>query len=160
MYVRGTCAWSPTGLIPWFSKTEGNTYATLLRHPLLFREIQCSAQEIARRISGVVVGEAHASKSTIPSTHRKPYLSHYIICHLPLVFLSPTSPVPFYSPSLSQSRPLFPVIFLPLAFLFACVSLPGNGARNSSCYLLSTALDFPEEERMMQQSSISISLSF
>ena len=28
--------------------------------------------------------------------------------------------------------------------------LPGNGARNSSCYLLSTALDFPEEERMMQ----------
>src|SRR3954466_10279209 len=38
--------------------------------------------------------------------------------------------------------------------------LPGNGARNSSCYLLSTALDFPEEERMMQQSSVSISLSF
>ena len=28
------------------------------------------------------------------------------------------------------------------------------------CYLLSTALDFPKEERMMQQSSISISLSF
>ena len=28
------------------------------------------------------------------------------------------------------------------------------------CYLLSTALDFPEEERMMQQSSVSISLSF
>ena len=28
--VRGTHAWSPTGLIPWFSKTEGNTYATVL----------------------------------------------------------------------------------------------------------------------------------
>ena len=28
------------------------------------------------------------------------------------------------------------------------------------CYLLSNALDFPEEERMMQQSSISISLRF
>ena len=28
------------------------------------------------------------------------------------------------------------------------------------CYLLSTALDFPEEEGMMQQSSVSISLSF
>ena len=41
-----------------------------------------------------------------------------------------------------------------------CVRLPGNGARNSSCYLLSTALDFLEEERMMQQSSVSISLSF
>ena len=30
----------------------------------------------------------------------------------------------------------------------------------SDCYHLSTALDFPEEERMMQQSSVSISLSF
>ena len=39
--------WSPTGLIPWFSKTEGNTYATLLHHPLLFGEIQRSAQEVA-----------------------------------------------------------------------------------------------------------------
>ena len=27
----------PTGLIPWFSKTEGNTYATLLHHPFLFK---------------------------------------------------------------------------------------------------------------------------
>ena len=38
--VRGTWAWAPTGLIPWFSKTEGNTYATVLRHPFLFGEIQ------------------------------------------------------------------------------------------------------------------------
>ena len=36
--------WPPTGLIPWFSKTEGNTYATLLHHPFLFKEkpTQCS----------------------------------------------------------------------------------------------------------------------
>ena len=34
-------------MIPWFSKTEGNTYATLLHHPLLFGEIQHSAQEVA-----------------------------------------------------------------------------------------------------------------
>ena len=27
----------PTRLIPWFSKTEGNTYATLLHHPFLFK---------------------------------------------------------------------------------------------------------------------------
>ena len=32
-----TRAWYPTGLIPWFSKTEGNTYATLLHHPFLFK---------------------------------------------------------------------------------------------------------------------------
>ena len=38
--VRGTWAWPPTGLIPWFSKTEGNTYATLLHHPFLFGENQ------------------------------------------------------------------------------------------------------------------------
>ena len=29
--------WPPTGLIPWFSKTEGNTYATLLHRPFLFK---------------------------------------------------------------------------------------------------------------------------
>ena len=42
--VRGTWAWPPTGLIPWFSKTEGNTYATLLHHPFLFKgkPTQCS----------------------------------------------------------------------------------------------------------------------
>ena len=38
--VRGTGAWSPTGLIPWFSKTEGNTYATVLHLPFLFEGIQ------------------------------------------------------------------------------------------------------------------------
>ena len=38
--ARGTWAWPPTGLIPWFSKTEVNIYATLLHHPFLFGEIQ------------------------------------------------------------------------------------------------------------------------
>ena len=47
-----------------------------------------------------------------------------------------------------------------LVCLGLSVDLPGNGARNPSCYLLSTVLDFPEEEGMMQQSSVSISLSF
>ena len=28
-------------------------------------------------------------KVNIPSTHHNPYLSHYIICHLSLIFLSP-----------------------------------------------------------------------
>ena len=38
-----TCGLSerPTGLIPWFSETEGNTNATLLHHPFLFKEDQC-----------------------------------------------------------------------------------------------------------------------
>ena len=39
-----TRVWSPTGLITWFSKTEGNTYAALLHHPFLFKgkPTQCS----------------------------------------------------------------------------------------------------------------------
>ena len=55
--------WSPTRLIPWFSKNEGNTYATLPHHPLLFGEIQRSAQEVALATlrsaisAGVVKGE-------------------------------------------------------------------------------------------------------
>ena len=41
-----------------------------------------------------------------------------------------------------------------------CVDLPGNGARNPSCYHLSMHWFSLEEERVMQQSSVSISLSF
>ena len=142
--MRGTRAWPHTGLIPWFSKTEGNTYATLLHHPFLFGENQRSAQEVARRISGAVAGEVRASqdltpnnepflapfprrstqKSTYQVTITNPYFSHYIICLLPFVFLSPTSPLPFYSPSLSI-LPLF--LYLPLCarllFVCLCVSL-------------------------------------
>ena len=117
-------AWDFWGASYWIDtlvlKTEGNTYATLLHHPLLFGEIQRSAQEVARRISGAVAGEAHASKSTIPSTHRNPYLSHYIICHLPLVFLSPTSPLPFYSPSPFRSPSYRSLLVCSCVGLLAC----------------------------------------
>ena len=70
------------------------------------RENQRSAQEVARRISGAVAGEIRAKSSQVKTYQvpiTNPYPSHYIICHLPLVFLSPTSPLPFYSPSLSHS---------------------------------------------------------
>ena len=36
-------------------KTEGNTYATLLHHPFLFRENQRSAQEVADVPEGTLV---------------------------------------------------------------------------------------------------------
>ena len=42
----------PTGLIPWFSKNEGNTYATLLHHPFLFKEKPTQAQDVAVLCSG------------------------------------------------------------------------------------------------------------
>ena len=109
-------------------------YCAASPFPLQGRPTQ--AQDVARRISGAVAGEAYAKSSqdllsrqraisgavagetyakvNIPSTHHNPYLPHYIICHLPLVFLSPTSPLPFYLPSLSV-RLFF------ARFLFACV---------------------------------------
>ena len=48
-----TCKLSPTGLIPWFSKTEGNTYAALLHHPFLFKGKPTHAQEVAAAELGI-----------------------------------------------------------------------------------------------------------
>ena len=35
--LGGLLCLSPTGLIPWFSKAEGNSYSTLLHHSFLFK---------------------------------------------------------------------------------------------------------------------------
>ena len=114
--------WPPTGLIPWFSKTKGNTYATLLHHHLLFGEIQRSAQEVARRISGAVAGES-TQKSTYQVPITNPYLPHYIICHLPLVFLSPAiHPCRFIRPLSLSSLSFLYLPSLPICLLFARLS--------------------------------------
>ena len=57
----------------------------------------------------------------VPITNSYP--SHYIICHLPLVFLSPTSPLPFYSPSFSFAffSPDLLVACVTMYLLFACI---------------------------------------
>ena len=85
------------------------------------RENERNAQEVARRIFGAVAGES-TQKVNIPSTHHNPYLSHYIICHLPLVFLSPTHPCRFI-------RRFFPYAFLfvfPHAFYLLASLLAKN----------------------------------
>ena len=46
--------------------------------PFPLRGNTTQAQEVARRISGVVAGES-TQKVNIPSTHHNPYLSQYII---------------------------------------------------------------------------------
>ena len=117
--------WSPTGLIPWFSKTEGNTKATLLHHPFLFKGktngcSRGSKKDSWRRCRGV-----YAQVKTYQVLITNSYPSHYIICHLPLVFLSRNSPLPFYSPS------LFVRLF------FACFLF----ARVLDCLLLTMAQD-------------------
>ena len=39
---------APTGLIPWFSKTEGNTYATIVASPSPLRGKPMQAQDVSR----------------------------------------------------------------------------------------------------------------
>ena len=109
------CALSPTGLIPWFSKAEGNTYATLLHHPFLFKgktntSSRGSKKDFWRRCQGDL-HQAKAYQVPIINSHR----SHYIISHLPLVFLSPTSKMIF------EKICLF-FALLPFVFSFALMS--------------------------------------
>ena len=114
----------PTGLISWFPKTEGNTYATLLHHPFLFGENQRSAQEVARRISGAVAGEVYA-KVNIPSTHHIPlspalhylsFASRFPLPHftLAVLFALSLSIIPLF---------LYLPLFARLFFVCLCVSL-------------------------------------
>ena len=105
--------WPPTGLIPWFSKTEGNTYATLLHHPFLFGEIQRSAQEVATRFLAPLPGSLYKK-----STYQVPIAIPISCITLFAICLS------LYSPPLHPCRfirPLFSVRLFFVCFLFARV---------------------------------------
>ena len=85
-----TRAWSPTGLIPWFSKTEGNTYATLLHHPFLFKgkPTQClrgSKKDFWRRFRGDS-RQVKSRHTKYPSQTLIPRITLFAIC---LLFSSP-----------------------------------------------------------------------
>ena len=85
--------------------------------PLQGNPTQCSRG--SKKISGAIAGESTQNSSyQVPITY--PYLPHYIICHLPLVFLSPTSPLPFYSPSLSLFSLSFSICLFSLDFPSSC----------------------------------------
>ena len=45
--MRGTFEEPPTGLIPWFSKTEGSTYAAIAASPFLLQGKPMQAQDVA-----------------------------------------------------------------------------------------------------------------
>ena len=130
--------WPPTGLIPWFSKTEGNTYATLLHHPFLFKgkPTQCSRgskKDFWRRCRGGVHqvksrfdlpttshfwrhcrGDLRTSQD-IPSTHHK--LLSLALHYLPF---ASRFPLPHFT---------LAVLF---AFFFVCVFLARSIV--CSCY--------------------------
>ena len=113
-------------LLDWYLvlKNWGKYLRYFAASPFPLQGKPTQAQDVARRISGAVAGEVFAQVNTypVPITNSSP--SHYIICHLPLVFLSPTSPLPFYSPSLSI-LPLFLSLplFARLLFVCLCVNL-------------------------------------
>ena len=94
-------------------KTEGNTYDTLLHHPFLFKgktntSSRGSKKDFWRRCRGDL---RQVKPDQVPIINSSP--SHYIICHSPLVFLSPTSKTIF------ENLCLF---FAPLPFvLFVCL---------------------------------------
>ena len=111
----------PTGLVPSFSKTKGNTYATLLHHPFLFKLRTNACSRASKKDFWRCCRGGLRSSQDIPSTHHKLLSLTYIICHFPLIFLSPTSPLPFYSPSFPFTSFPFASFCLPLACL--CVGL-------------------------------------
>ena len=112
--MRGTFEEPPTGLIHWFSKLREILTLNFAASPSPLRGKPTLAQDIARRISGAVVGEVYA-KVNISSTHHIPlsptlhyltFASRFPLPHFTLAILFALS---LYPPS------LFPVCrFLPL----------------------------------------------
>ena len=94
-------------------KTEGNTYATSLHHPFHLKgKTNASSRASKKYFWCRCRGDLHQVKTyQVPITNSSP--SHYIICHLPLAFLSPTSKTIFEN--LCLSSPLF------RSSLFACL---------------------------------------
>ena len=128
---------SPTGLIPWFSKTEGNTYATLLHHPFLFKGKPTHAQEVARRISGAIAGEVAPSQVKIRLQQRvisgaiTKYPSQTLIPRITLFAIC----LSFSSPPLLPCRliRLFSVHLFPVCLSFTMAeSKRGKGSLPSS----------------------------
>ena len=104
-------------MIPWFSKTEGNTYATIVASPFPLQGKPTQAQKVVRRISGVVAGEVFAQVKTyqVPITNSSPSHLHY------LPFAS-RFPLPHFTLAVlfALSSPISSSLFACL-FLFACV---------------------------------------
>ena len=59
--MRGTFEEPPTGLIPWFSKTKGNTYATIAASPFPLQEKPTQAQDVAKTGAEQMMGEEEMS---------------------------------------------------------------------------------------------------
>ena len=112
--------WPPTGLIPWFSKTEGNTYATLLHHPFLFKgkPTECSRgckKDFWRRCRGDL--RQVKSRFGLPTTSHfwRRCRGVYGKVNIPSTHHKPLSPALHYLPFASH----FPLPHFTLVVLFA-----------------------------------------
>ena len=61
--MRGTFEEPPTGLIPWFLKTEGNTYATIAASPFPLQGKPTQDQDVAVALQ---ISPAGVTVSDIP----------------------------------------------------------------------------------------------
>ena len=68
----GTFEEPPTGLIPWFSKTEGNTYATIAASPSPLRGKSTQAQDVAQIYNDIQTGRITRSKTCLAN-----FCEHY-----------------------------------------------------------------------------------
>ena len=122
--MRGTRAWSPTRLIPWFSKAEGNTYATLLHHPFLFKgkPTQCSRgskKDFWRRCRGGLHNVKSRFGLLTTSHFWRRCRGVYAKVNIPSTQHKPLSPALHYLPFASR----FPLPHFTLAVLFALFSV-------------------------------------
>ena len=137
-----TRAWPPTGLIPWFSKTEGNTYATLMHHPFLFKgkPTQClrgrkkdfwrhcrggsrkTSQDLAPDNESLVARlqvqtYQVPSQPLSPELHYLPFASRFPLPNFTLAVLFALS---LYPPSLSLFASFCPFLVCLCVGLLAC----------------------------------------
>ena len=96
--------WSPTGLIPCFSKTEGKYLRYCAASPFPLRGNTTQAREVARRISGAVAREAYA----------KVIYQQTLILHI--TFFASRFPLPHFTLAI-----LFALLPPCVYRLFACV---------------------------------------
>ena len=129
--------WPPTGLIPWFSKTEGNTYATIAASPFPLQEKPTQAQDVARRISGAVAGEICA-KSSQDLISRQLAISGAVAGEIYAQVKTYQVAITNSSPSHLHYLPFvsrFPLPHFTLAVLFA-LSFPFASFSLASCVLV------------------------
>ena len=158
-------------LLNWYLGfiTEGNTYRSCAASspPLWGNNYAVSSH--VKGISGVVAGEDQVKIYQVPN-HKSHLLAIYIICHLPLVFISPTSQKNCLFICLIFRLPFSRQISCLLVFLFAlslclnkiskiCVLvlpcafylLASSLAKNLFIYILIHLLIFSKDPIMMNQ---------